>query len=180
MAYQSLSPVQELLVITPPEYEYTYTSKKSKRDFQRQRVYDAEESIDVYGDLSRRLETMREINAFGDSVIYSRWLRGWMKRNESPQISYIQFDDGRGCKRPIASFKQDGGAVLKFPKWCRTEMVVLHEIAHTLIPYDSVPHGRRWCAAYLELVRRFIGKDEHAMLKNAFKEYKVKYIRRSK
>jgi hypothetical protein len=57
-----------------------------------------------------------------------------------------------------------------FNRW-----IVLHEVAHVLQPADTMWHGREFCAIYLKLVERWIGKAEADALRAAMVKHKVKH-----
>lgn len=52
--------------------------------------------------------------------------------------------------------KTNAGNVRVFlPTWARKLPIVLHEVAHCLIPDDAAWHGREWRVEYLRLLREF-------------------------
>lgn len=53
---------------------------------------------------------------------------------------------------------------------------LLHEIAHT-IAHEEPAHGPQYCAVYLALVRRWIGRDAYLLLRSEFKAHGVRYKR---
>lgn len=62
------------------------------------------------------------------------------------------------------------------------ELWLLHELAHILVqreqrgqPKRDAGHGRRWCAVYLQLVRRFVGTLPYTLLRNQFRAGGVKF-----
>ena len=60
------------------------------------------------------------------------------------------------------------------------KQLILHEIAHHVQTEDP-NHGRQFVRVHLALVRRWMGADVHWLLKEAYKNKRVKYCsRRSK
>lgn len=71
-----------------------------------------------------------------------------------------------------------GLARIKLPRWARSEMVVLHEVAHSLVAYyrrhlPGVPaHGGLYVRIYIDLLVKFAGQDR-AMLRRTAEKAKV-------
>ena len=166
---------------------------KNPSDNQRKRVYDSEFDIDdrPWDSHKRcnkstrggRLETVGEIEDFVNAIHRSRWFKGFLrKQNPQMYIRAIFIHDGRGTRKGFAWRYLNGNAVLNLPRWSRSKLIILHELAHVITPdcgcYAS--HGSEFCANYLELVRRWIDKDTHAALKDSFREHRVKHRRTSK
>jgi hypothetical protein len=130
------------------------------RDTQRQRVYNAEHSIrkDPIGTGS-----MDEVTAFTAQVVGSSW---WRKRSTT---RVVQVKDGRGRVNACAY-----GNTIKLPRWARSKMVVLHELAHILQSGDA-PHGREFAAAMIALVDRFGDPGDGELLRAAFAEKRVRW-----
>ena len=158
----------------------------SVRDFQRQRVYNSEDLMDVgHG---KRLETVPEMQTWVDKIVRSKWFR-----NRWPYLTYIQVKDGRGRRRATGyakgsrqhyeTFGITTEGILKMPRWSRSELFILHEITHVIIDHvhkRKVPaHGREFCNLYLSLVKRFMGKVAHHDLKICFKEVGVIHRRKA-
>lgn len=58
--------------------------------------------------------------------------------------------------------------------YCR-RILLIHELAHL---YTPDMHGRNFCRVYLGLVRNVFGPSVHAILRESFRIYRVKYTRR--
>ena len=146
------------------------------RDSQRKRVYDAEWRID-FSTYGGRLETVEALQHWTNKINNSRWMSGFVTKH-SPGIMYrpVTVKDGRSRRRAGAHIYLRT-AEIPIPKWCRSKLMILHEMAHIYTPLYVAWHGQDFCATYLDLTRRWLGKDAHTDLKNAFIESKVKFRR---
>jgi putative metallohydrolase (TIGR04338 family) len=144
-----------------------------KRDFQRSRVYAAERELD--GTPTHR--KLAECQAFVDKVLRSKW---WRSRGGE---SGIVVEDGRGRSRACYQsgfFSMTGRGirppVVKLPRWARSELVILHELAHSLT--NGGPwHGREFARNFLALVGRFMGREAATALRESYRKHRVKYRR---
>lgn len=124
------------------------------RDFQRKRVYTAEDRCPAM-----RAEYVTDIHE----------LRAWVKQITEHRVflyfypqyhaSGITVLDGRGRSRALGSPR----GYIKMPRWTRSKLVVLHEIAHVVSPWTEL-HGELFCQNYLTLVRYILGEPEHHAL----------------
>lgn len=131
------------------------------RDSRRQRLYDAEDFIDVR---SPRLPNADAVQAFIDKVMTSAFVQS---RWGQISIRYEQTHGGNGRYRPWERVIRTG----KNP----TQQLILHEIGHALTPGEYADHGPEYAAVLLTLVGRF-GEPGHApMLRDAYREHRVKY-----
>jgi len=148
----------------------TLTKYGYERDSQRERVYDAE---DVLVDRGKLFLTVGEIEDYLANVIDSTWFK-----NRFPWIVYADVRDGRG-RSSACGYRTDVGiAVLKFPRWSRWELFILHELSHAITkirPHSG--HGRWFCSVYLALIRRFMGHVVYADLRQAFQRQGVHWHR---
>jgi len=137
------------------------------RDTQRSKVYKAEWRIPNRG---KKFETMDEVNAYVEHICRSSF---WKKMKGARAID---IKDGRG-RRSACAFDT---ITIALPKWARQEIVILHELTHTLVNFDyhnPVPcHGREFTSTMLKLVKRYMGKKAHEELKASFKQLNVHYI----
>ena len=141
------------------------------RDFQRKKLYEAEElCIFWYTDnkisqtetekLIEDISTWADINIptlYTDSINTPHGI----KQRLAKQMSYAT---------PIYVALYDN-AVGSIPYIC-------HEMAH-VINYQRGPadhHGPHFAAIYLNLIETFIGKEERAELQNSFDKKNVKYL----
>lgn len=156
--------------------------KRSKpigqRDSQRQKVYNAEnavrERLDLEG-VNKRYDDMAALTARVDAIYRSAWWKGNVRKKEK-HCGPIKVTDGRHCRSAIAC----GTNVIKMPRWARSEMVLLHELSHIACARiygdnNIAAHGREFCRMYLSMVRRFMGRKVHDMLRDSFRERGVKY-----
>jgi putative metallohydrolase (TIGR04338 family) len=159
-------------------------SNGRERDSQRSKVYAAEQRIHLDSPCVALSELREWIN---DTVVTSRWFHSrW------PLGGVIRLKDGRGrrraCAYPIftnyhlnSNYSQPSpkGGVIKLPRWSRTRIIALHELAHIIIrwhfPYKVAAHGKEFCGVYLQLVKRWMGQEYYLQLRSAFKETGAKY-----
>jgi putative metallohydrolase (TIGR04338 family) len=144
-------------------------------DSQRSRVYQAERALDR-PEWNRRLGTVQEIQDYVDRIVRSRWFRGAFP--DFPGRIIVK--DGRGRRRAGGWRTWDGGCIT-LPVWSRRASIVLHEVAHVVTPRRdaqgrrTAAHGREFAAAFLALVRRWMGAEAAAALRAAFRLHGVRY-----
>jgi len=78
---------------------------------------------------------------------------------------------GFGHRRATA----DADGVLQMPKWARTELVLLHEVAHCLVPPTCAAHGPEYAGVLLALARRGMGPATGQALEDAFARERVRW-----
>ena len=144
---------------------------KYARDSQCSKVYKAERTLPQHSQNGMSIEDVRE---FVDKIMDSRWLKG--KYPDAYEYGKVVVKDGRGRRKA-------GGchSYITMPKWSRSKMIVLHELAHAITErecgYPPVAwHGREFCSIFIALVRRWMGKDVGRDLKAAYKKYRVKHV----
>ena len=129
------------------------------RDSQRARLYRAESEVDA----GRRLPTVERLQAYVDHLVGLDWfVARW-------GTHAIEVRPGYGHRRATAD--QDG--VLQMPRWARTELVLLHEVAHCVTPATAAAHGPEYAGALLSLVRRCMGPAPAQALEDAFVRQRV-------
>lgn len=132
------------------------------RDTQRARLYRAEEEVGP----GRRLPTVADLQAYVDAVTAADWfVRRWGERS-------YEVRPGHGHRRATAT--RDG--LLQLPRWARTELVVLHEMAHPLGAPEAAPHGPEYAGVFLALVRRAMGPAPAQALEEAFGRHRVRHL----
>jgi putative metallohydrolase (TIGR04338 family) len=141
------------------------------RDFQRKKIYDSEKELSVYSENGKM--SLQEINDYLSRIFKSIWLK-----NAHPTVEGFKIHDGRGRKGAA------GTAVgyichLWLPKWSRSELVVLHELAHglTVIRYgygEKPWHGEEYAWIYLCLVERWLGHSIGNELRHFYTKHHVK------
>ncbi len=130
------------------------------RDNQRARLYRAEHEVDP----GRRLPTVPVLQAYVDALAATEWFRTrWPDRS-------FEVRPGYGHRRATA----DADGVLQMPKWARSELVVLHEVAHCVTPWTFASHGPEYAGVLLCLVRRAIGPGPAQALEDAFDRHSVR------
>ena len=125
------------------------------------RLYRAEDEIGA----GRRLPTVEVLQAYVDDLGAAEWFRSrWGAR---------AFDvrPGHGHRRATA----DGNGVLQMPRWARTELVLLHEVAHCLTPTMFAAHGAEFAGVLLSLVRRAVDPATAQRLEDAFARNRVRW-----
>ncbi|MGI8809828.1 MAG: hypothetical protein ACR2KK_18700 [Acidimicrobiales bacterium] len=131
------------------------------RDSQRARLYRAEGEVDP----GRRLPTVEKMQAWVDGLVATDWfLVRWGERA-------FEVRPGFGHRRATA----DANGVLQMPKWARTELVLLHEVAHCLTPVAVASHGPEYAGVLLALVRRGMGPGPAQLLEDAFARERVRW-----
>lgn len=132
------------------------------RDSQRARLYRAETEVAS----GRTLPTVADLQAYVDSVASEGWfVARWGERPYDVR-------PGHGHRRATAT--RDG--VLQLPRWARTELTVLHEMAHPLVEAEAAPHGPEYAGVLLALVRRAMGPGAAQRLEDAFARHRVRHL----
>jgi len=134
----------------------------SLRDFQRQRLYNAEIDCTFWNNLE-----ILPRPAVKD-LVYN--IAEWAEVSP-PTISYPSLYKNGGIAYATAT-----SLVLPFPL-SKSKPFICHEMAH-VINYQRGPadhHGPNFASAYLEVVNTFIGKPEYKELRKSFDKQKVKY-----
>ncbi len=161
------------------------------RDSQQSKLYKAERLHSLWSNNSQ-FDSLGDVQDWVDKICKSRWFVNRFPRHSlSRKITMltgrgangIKVLDGRGRRRANGSTR----GYIKLPVWTRSELHILHEIAHVVTSRYTTNnrklpafHGRDFCANYLALVRRFLGKEAGKELKVCFKKTKVKYTRPAK
>jgi putative metallohydrolase (TIGR04338 family) len=131
------------------------------RDSQRSRLYRAEDDVGP----GRRLPTVPVLQAFVDELAASDWFTArWGARS-------FDVRPGHGHRRATA----DRNGVLQLPLWSRTELVVLHEVAHCLTPVEYAAHGPEYAGVFLSVVRRRLTPATAQTLEDAFARHRVRW-----
>jgi len=131
------------------------------RDSQRARLYRAEGEVDA----GRRLPTVERMQAWVDGLVATGWfVARWGARS-------FEVRPGFGHRRATA----DENGVLQMPKWARSELVLLHEVAHCLTPVTFAGHGPEYAGVLLTLARRGMGPGTAQLLEDAFARERVRW-----
>ena len=131
------------------------------RDSQRARLYRAEAEVDA----GRRLPTVAKMQAYVDGLIGADWfVARWGEHA-------FEVRPGFGHRRATA----DEYGVLQMPKWARSELVLLHEVAHCLTPRSVASHGPEYAGVLLALARRAMSPATAQSLEDAFSRQRVRW-----
>lgn len=142
-----------------------------KRDTQRKRVYDAETQ-------AARLFTFRtytdlhDVRRFLARVLIDPW---FIKRWPWCTPDRLKVADGRG-RRSAGCCKRGFQWVLKYPRWARYDLVILHELCHVIAEPVKPDHGPFFARCLLELTRQYIGEDAAGTLRVAYREHGVRFL----
>ena len=132
------------------------------RDSQRARLYRAEGSVDA----GRRLPTVPRMQAWVDALCATAWfVDRWGARA-------LEVRPGYGHRRATAD---PVTGVLQMPTWARSELVLLHEVAHCLTPLTCASHGPEYAGVLLALARRGMGPGTAQLLEDAFARERVRW-----
>ena len=132
------------------------------RDYQRKKVYDAEELCSFWNQLDILL--LSPIQLLVSAI--SEWA-------DIPCPKIYTGDE----KYPFTAYATMSKLVLPFPI-SKSVPFICHEMSH-VINYQRGPadhHGPYFAKAYLEVVNQFMGKMESEELKQSFNKVHVKYI----
>ena len=138
------------------------TAPARPRDSQRARLYRAEGLVDA----GRRLPTVGRMQAWVDGLVATDWfVARWGERS-------FEVRPGFGHRRATADA---ANGVLQMPKWARSELVLLHEVAHCLTPLTHASHGPEYAGVLLALARRGMGPATGQRLEDAFAAERVRW-----
>ena len=146
------------------------------RDFQRQKVYDAEDT--AFPEFREEVElTPKELEEYFYSLYNSKFVTNLRKLKHVLE-PHPDFKLNFGDERHKLATANSGEAT--FPFTTRNKYFVIHELAHVLT-YDGdgsksvSPHGREYCDIYLKLVLQFLGDEHHTELLTQFIVHNVKF-----
>lgn len=113
----------------------------------------------------RRLPTVEVLQIYIDELVTSEWFAGrWGPRS-------FEVRPGFGHRRATA----DRNGVLQMLRWSRTELVLLHEVAHCLTSERYAAHGPEYAGVFLSLVRRRLSPASAQALEDAFSRHRVRW-----
>jgi hypothetical protein len=124
---------------------------RSLKDYQRQRLYNAERKFGRWFEgspLTRRIEAVPDIQQYVDDLVRKPEFRARFTQTA------ITVHDGRRRRKA-------GGSIgnIWMPRWSRSVLIILHEVAHGLSEYN---HGPHFCRALSALVE--IESDRHTAM----------------
>jgi putative metallohydrolase (TIGR04338 family) len=141
------------------------------RDNQKARLYKAESVIrksqsEKYAKyLDGSIPSCQE---YVNVILKTAWFsRRWM-------VKHVNVKSGKGARGGING--------MSLGKWARCEAIILHELAHNLVPRscpNASAHGPEFAGVFHYLVQQVIGKEEALKLKASFKENKVRMNRKA-
>jgi putative metallohydrolase (TIGR04338 family) len=136
------------------------------RDSQRQKVYDAEAETEH----GKRFTTVKECQIYVDRVLARKRLQTKLAKRVAIRITV---HPGHGHRQATASFI-GRERVIQAPIWARTELTLLHEIAHHVVGL-SHHHDWEFCRVLLILVREMLGAETERHLKAGYRARKVRF-----
>jgi len=145
------------------------------RDYQRSRCYAAERKArELLGSKNRSFETVQDIQ---NELENFKSRKEFLEQFKDCQI---RVKDGRGRRRPCCEIYSILSVMipnftLKFPKWSRNALTVMHELTHTQIAVDLPWHGATFCQKLLQLIELYMGKEARDVLQQCYDEYSVRY-----
>lgn len=90
----------------------------------------------------------------------------------SDRFSPPRVKDGRGTR-----IARGGSLYINLPKWARWRGVVIHELAHSMQPRGTAPHGPEYVAVFIDLLARHAGLSRRELRRTA-REHRVKVERK--
>lgn len=143
------------------------------RDFQRQKVYDAERKFrKLYKADIQKYKNLKEIQPFLDTILSNQWF----KKHKITKIHVYC------CKGDTAYgwLENENTAAMKLPKWAKNQITILHELAHSVCAKyfsdDEIAcHGPEFVSAYLDLIYHILGKNAFINMCVLIAKNKVKY-----
>lgn len=139
----------------------TSTAPPRPRDTQRARLYRAEGEVPP----GRRLPTVADLQSYVDDVCATPWFTARFGART------YEVRPGHGHRKATAT----PAGVLQMPRWARSELVVLHEVAHPLVASTLAAHGPEFAGVLLALARRAIGPATAQALEDAFTRHRVRH-----
>lgn len=175
-------------VFALPSTRWWRKGVRPKRDSMRQKCYDAEAEVRLSLG-GRKIESLEDAAAYLRDTMEMDWFqRRWPKFVElkiqySPQTGGAHASPNRSetfylrepdARLPVAITLPTAGRITAGPWAVPREEVWLHELAHCIIPVRH-HHDRLWVRTFLELVRLRMGREQHDLLRDAFRQRRVKF-----
>lgn len=144
---------------------------RTKRDFQRERVYAWESRVTLPHHSGQRFGTVEECQTYLDPIWLKERGRYGRARVPPPVVERPHW----GQRRAVAHFDHR----ITIPRWCRNEWMLLHEAAHRLtVRHQDIAHGPRFVGVLIGLVCRHLDYDATELMRQA-DEMEVRYDVRS-
>lgn len=139
------------------------------RDTQRSKLYRAEAVLHKW---KKPLPTVEDVVRYTGKVFGSKRVRAAFPNAILHVLPRVK--DGRGTR-----IAKGGTSHISIPLWARNDVIVLHELAHTvtrrIYPINIAGHGWQFCATFLKLVLYMIGREAHDELKAEMKRTRVRF-----
>lgn len=134
----------------------------SAADPQRDRVYAAEDGVDA--EIGPAMRRWHDVEEFLERVLSSA---AYVDRFPHAPLDVVIERRSRGARSSLA-LPHHATILVRDGSW--SALVVLHELAHLVAPADAThePHGARFAATVLRLVRDHCGIEAAAALGAAF------------
>lgn len=150
---------------------------RSRRDSQRQKLYDAEREALCVGELN--YHRIQECQAVVDVICKSRFWKSLLRRNGKhwmieERIHCVPVKKGGHT----ATWDEDGRQI-HLPKGSFVKWIIIHELAHAATANEVPSHGPEFARTYLQLVKRFMGQRPYERLLKKFRANKIRRSRRT-
>jgi len=133
-----------------------------EKDFQRSRLYTSEDYVCAG-------QEVRDISAYVEQVYLSKWVREHFPLCIPPTTHLSTFKN---------SYYYPNTHHIALCRKHTYERIILHELAHSLVPKPHAYHGRMFCAVYLDLVRLFMNKSIAISLEDSMQVGGVRFLPR--
>ena len=141
-------------------------AKKQKRDYQRSRVYKSEHALG----LGKKFYSVKGIQDYVSHFVNSQW---WRKRFNIEYVLVTSIRRSSNYAYSMIALPKVG--TIWIPKDMFRELVILHELAHLVVPEDEPMHGKIFAGTYLKLVQKKMGKEKRDQLLRQYEKNKVKW-----
>jgi putative metallohydrolase (TIGR04338 family) len=146
--------------------------KTRVRDSQRSKLYAAEK---VFSDHGGNM-TLEGVEALVWSIMGSEWFKIRFGVPRTVKIKNKRGGwGGANCKQ-----HSESRFTMAFHRFACKKWIVLHELAHGLVPDKLPAHGPEFAGVFLELVQQWMGEADYVKLRDSFKKHKVAWVPRSR
>jgi len=144
------------------------TNTKSEIDYQRERVYRAEDASGI-----KHAPQLQFLNIAECQEYVNKVCNNWHFKYKVGEFHALIVPRTHGAALGARRSPTIGRIYL--PRWAYSEWVILHELAHCVTPAAAGgAHGRRWCRMYMDLVERHMGDKWSTALRQSFLKFGVK------
>ena len=153
-----------------------------QRDAQRQKAYIAERKAARYIEHNQTFENIAQVARYVRSIMETKWFQRRFPVFRECVVEYLPGSSTcKGGPRLYGTQGEVRRGFIRMSTWGMGqeddefggEMVVLHELAHAVLP-GGHGHDRRWARTYLELVGFGMGSLEKKTLQGYFQVERVK------